>query len=64
MSTTEGIAMTTETPETAEEHDGLTHLVDAEDAVITTCGLERTIWVSATQTTMFATCSACVEALG
>lgn len=46
---------------TQDEHDGLTHLVDAEDADTTACGAARTIWVSATQTPAFATCEACSD---
>lgn len=45
---------------TETEHDGLTHLVDTEDAEQTACGIERTIWVSVTMTPDFATCEDCV----
>ena len=45
---------------THDEHDGLTHVVETEDATETVCGIERTIWVSVTTTPDFATCEDCV----
>ena len=47
---------------TEAEHDSLTHLVDHEGATVTVCGIDRTIWVSATMDPMFATCEECVAA--
>lgn len=56
MSTaSEGVEMSNE-----DQHDGMTHLVDDENADATECGLERTMWVSATQEPLFATCDTCV----
>lgn len=50
------------TPEAQDPHDGLTHLVNADDAEVTACGIERTIWVSATQQALFASCEECRSA--